>query len=50
VPGQPQPQPQPQPAADSGLRPVTSSAQPVTTSAPQPLSRLNPAGDARGPR
>jgi hypothetical protein len=42
VPGQPQPQPQPQPAADSGPRPVTSQA--------QPLSRLNPVGDARGPR
>jgi hypothetical protein len=59
VPGQPQPadpgqvlsvpgQPQPQPA-DSGPRPVISSV-PATSSAPQPLSRLNPSGDARGPR
>jgi hypothetical protein len=46
VPGQPQqlqpPVPQPQPAADAGPRPITSSA--------QPLSKLNPVGDARGPR
>jgi hypothetical protein len=47
VPGQPQQQPQqlqlqPQPAADTGQRPITSSA--------QPLSRLNPVGDSRGPR
>ena len=47
VPGQPQPQPQP--AADLGPRPVAS-ATPQTSSAPQPLSRLNPVGDARGPR
>ena len=45
VPGQPQQQPQqlqPQPAADTGQRPLTSQA--------QPLSRLNPVGDSRGPR
>src|SRR5713101_2281343 len=53
VPGQPQPadpgqvlsvpgQPQQQQPADSGPRPITSQA--------QPLSRLNPVGDARGPR
>jgi hypothetical protein len=43
VPGQPQQaQPQPQPAADTGPRPITSNA--------QPLSKLNPVGDARGPR
>src|SRR5712691_4562531 len=50
VPGQPQQQPQqlqpqqlqPQPTADTGQRPITSSA--------QPLSRLNPVGDSRGPR
>jgi hypothetical protein len=44
VPGQPQQlQPsQPQPVADTGQRPITSQA--------QPLSRLNPVGDARGPR
>jgi hypothetical protein len=46
VPGQPQqlqpPVPQPQPTADTGQRPITSSA--------QPLSKLNPVGDARGPR
>ena len=45
VPGQPQQQPQqlqPQPAADTGQRPITSQA--------QPLSRLNPVGGSRGPR
>jgi hypothetical protein len=41
VPGQPQ-QLQPQPTADTGQRPITSQA--------QPLSRLNPVGDSRGPR